>query len=339
MAKVSIAVAVYNASKYIERNVRRLYEQTLDDIEILLVDDCTQDDSIEIAMRVLEEYPHRKKQVRVIHHERNLGIAETKKDGYLLATGEYVVVIDDDDYIDVHYAEMMYDKAVEEGSDMVICDWYDVSEKGQSICSMFSNDMEWSEDNVRNGIMNRVVTPVLWCKLISKNVVNNSGILWPKNGLGEDTVLSPEFAYYSKKISHVQYPLYYYTLHYDSVSNVRTKTEEEAMKLYNDFKGNVNILMEFYQREGLIEKYALGVFINKLRTKNRLRFYIHKRKYRRLWIETYPEINKILLIGSFYYKPSKRNYLWFFALVMGLSANKKLCQHIQYWVPSCRGVI
>ena len=105
--KVTISVAIYNVAPYIEECVRSLYEQTLEDIEILLVDDCSPDDSIEIAMRVLEEYPERKGRVRAIRHPQNQGTSDTKRDGILEAQGEYVIVIDGDDYVDRRMAEVM----------------------------------------------------------------------------------------------------------------------------------------------------------------------------------------------------------------------------------------
>lgn len=68
--KVSILVPVYGVEKYIERCARSLFEQTYDNIEYIFVDDCTKDRSIEILQKVLEDYPNRKKQVEILHHEK-----------------------------------------------------------------------------------------------------------------------------------------------------------------------------------------------------------------------------------------------------------------------------
>lgn len=339
MTKVSISVAIYNVSKYVEKCVRSLYEQTLDDIEILLVDDCTPDDSMEIAMQVLEEYPHRKDQVHVIHHERNMGIAATKKDGYLYAVGEYVVVVDGDDYLDRRYAELMYNKGVEENADIVVCAFYDQYVSGQVLYSVGVPSKKKFDDNIRKDIINRVMTPCLWHKIIRKSIVHNPGILWPQGGLGEDTVLCPMFAYYAKHVTYVSEPLYYYVVHPSSVSRIETKTAEQIDSLYASFKNNVDILIRFFEKEQVSDTYQLGIFINKLRAKNRVRYQIGKRKYRKLWFDTYPEINKVLLCGSPYYKPSMRSYLWLLALTLGLPANKKLYKYVLKCVPSCKGVI
>ena len=81
MPKVSVIVPVYGVEKYMERCARSLFEQTLDDIEYLFIDDCTPDRSIEILQQVLEEYPHRKPQVTIHRMEQNSGQAAVRKWG------------------------------------------------------------------------------------------------------------------------------------------------------------------------------------------------------------------------------------------------------------------
>ena len=85
MPKVSICIAVYNVEKYIEQCVRSLFEQTLDDLEYIFVDDASPDASIDVMLRVLEDYPHRKNQIKLIRHEINQGVAATRKDAIAAA--------------------------------------------------------------------------------------------------------------------------------------------------------------------------------------------------------------------------------------------------------------
>ena len=120
MPKVSFVVAVYGNAAYIERCVCSLYGQTLEDIEIVLVDDCSPDDSIDIALRTLEEYPERKQQVKVVRHKENTGSHIVRKDGALAATGEYAIIVDGDDTVDVRMAEVLYAKAKETPSESII---------------------------------------------------------------------------------------------------------------------------------------------------------------------------------------------------------------------------
>ena len=109
--KVSVVVAIYNVAEYIEQCMRSLFEQTLDSVEYVFVDDCSPDDSMEIVSRVLTEYPQRQGQVNIIRHEQNMGVAVTKNDGIRNATGEYFIVVDPDDYVERDMLEVMYEKA------------------------------------------------------------------------------------------------------------------------------------------------------------------------------------------------------------------------------------
>ena len=107
MPKVSVIIPVYGVEKYIERCARSLFEQTLDDIEYLFIDDCTPDRSVEILKQVLDEYPHRKNQVIIHRMEKNSGQAAVRKWGMLNVAGEYVIHCDSDDWVDIYMYEAM----------------------------------------------------------------------------------------------------------------------------------------------------------------------------------------------------------------------------------------
>lgn len=99
MPKVSVIIPVYGVEKYIERCVRSLFEQTLDDIEYIFVDDCCLDRSIEILDNVIKEYPNRRTDIKIVHHKENKGLAQARQSGIKVATGEYFVHCDSDDWV------------------------------------------------------------------------------------------------------------------------------------------------------------------------------------------------------------------------------------------------
>ena len=123
MPKVSIIIPVYGVEKYIERCSRSLFEQTLDDLEYLFIDDCTPDKSIDVLKNILEEYPNRKNQVVIHRMDQNSGQAIVRRWGMLNATGKYVTHCDSDDWIDVRMYEAMYNKAITNNADVVVCDY------------------------------------------------------------------------------------------------------------------------------------------------------------------------------------------------------------------------
>lgn len=314
--KVSFIVAIYNVEQYIEQCVRSLYEQTLEDIEIILVDDCTQDDSIAIALRALEYYPNRKSQVRVLHHEVNQGLPIVRKNGIDAARGEYILYVDGDDFVDARIGELLYEKAAGNDADMAICDFYRYKDDVCRPDTLLPNGVVGDGENVREDMMNRRVPLLLWVKLIRRSIFTDNEMVWPEGNMGEDTVISVVSAFYSKRFVHVATPLYYYR--YNPVSISKNLTEDRCIKNLHDFKSNVEVYLRFLKDKDVADRYGYGVFVNKMRTKNRVLRYVNHCETRCLWLRTYPEANRIFLFGNKYYKSSYREWIWFFAIAFGL---------------------
>lgn len=120
--KISVCIPVYGVEEYIERCARSLFEQTMQEgIEFIFINDCTKDKSIEILEQVLREYPQRKDQVKIIHHEKNSGLVAARKTGLKHATGDYIIHCDSDDWVDLNMYETLYQMAVSKNADMVYC--------------------------------------------------------------------------------------------------------------------------------------------------------------------------------------------------------------------------
>ena len=119
--KLSVCVPVYKMSPFIEKCARSLFEQTLEDIEFIFIDDCTPDDSITILEDVLRDYPSRQKDVKIVRHEKNSGLVRSRKTGLAVATGEFVTHCDADDWIDLDLYEKMVSAAERSAADMVFC--------------------------------------------------------------------------------------------------------------------------------------------------------------------------------------------------------------------------
>lgn len=124
MVKVSVIIPIFKTEKFIERCVRSLMEQTLDSIEYIFVNDCTPDKSVDIIERVVEDYPHRKNFIKIMSHEKNLGLASTRNTGLTVATGDYIIHCDSDDWVDKNAYELMYLKAIKTDADIVVSDYY-----------------------------------------------------------------------------------------------------------------------------------------------------------------------------------------------------------------------
>lgn len=137
MPKVSIIVPIYNVEKYLDRCMQSLLNQTLKDIEIILVDDGSPDD----CSKMCDEYAKKDERVKVIH-KKNAGLGMARNSGLDIATGEYVAFVDSDDFTDVDAYSSLYHKAKEANADVVYAGFVmQKSDKTESEC--FVLDKEW----------------------------------------------------------------------------------------------------------------------------------------------------------------------------------------------------
>ena len=116
MDKISIVVAVYNAEKTLKKCVDSLLQQTYENIEIILIDDCSQDYSLKIC----QEYSQQYEKVFLFAHEKNLGVSQTRNHGLDVASGEYLGFVDSDDCVEPNYVEELY-LATKESDSLSIC--------------------------------------------------------------------------------------------------------------------------------------------------------------------------------------------------------------------------
>ena len=135
MPKVSVIIPVYNTENFLPRCLESVCNQTLSDIEIICINDCSTDNSLE----VLKKYP-----VKIIDLPENKGAAYARNRGIEAATGEYIGFVDSDDFVDLDFYEKLYTKAIETEADIVkgklflynleknikyLEDWIDINDK------------------------------------------------------------------------------------------------------------------------------------------------------------------------------------------------------------------
>ena len=315
--KVSIIVAVYKVADYIEQCARSLFEQTLDDLEIIFVDDATPDDSVAIIERTLQDYPNRQGQVKILHHEQNMDISQTRKDGLDAATGEYFIFVDGDDWVEPNYAELLYTKAKETGADIVICDYYHYyNEKDRVICQTAPQGEGENGERLRDDTMNRQIPPSMWIHLIRRSIVDENDIAWPVCGMAEDLVLITQISYYAKRLGHVDALLHHYR--FNPNSYVNTKNEKAFVKRANDYMANLRIIEDFMKRKGIDKKYAQGLFISRVSALSKYKLLIDKPKYWWKYVSIYPSVSWALVFGNKYIKLKKRKRMKHLTIILGI---------------------
>ena len=115
MPKVSVIIPVYNTEKFLRKCLDSVCNQTLQDIEIICINDCSTDGSLEI----LREYARKDNRIKLIELLENCGAAKARNIGIDIAHGEYIGFVDSDDFVDLDFYEKLYKKAVETGADAV----------------------------------------------------------------------------------------------------------------------------------------------------------------------------------------------------------------------------
>lgn len=133
MPKVSIITPAYNASKTLVETVRSALSQTFDDFEMIIVDDCSKDDTYKIASDLSEKDPR----IKVFKNEKNLGVSKTRNFALSKAIGEYVAFLDSDDLWREDKLERQYALACETDADIIYCSYGIISENGTRKCKDF----------------------------------------------------------------------------------------------------------------------------------------------------------------------------------------------------------
>lgn len=245
MPKVSVIIPVYGVEKYIERCARSLFEQTLDDIEYIFVDDCSPDKSIAILENIIKEYqPRLKKEhknVRIERLSKKCGLPNVRRYGINLATGDYIAHCDSDDWVDVHMYEEMYNKAIEEDADVVVCDFCSTDcENEQYSKGLISKERE----NVIVDVLLWRIAGCLWNKLVRRKEYTDHDLNYPTHNMGEDAALIVQILWNAKRISYLPEPFYYYYMNQTSI----TKDVSDDNKIRQRFlqaTANVEIIEQF----------------------------------------------------------------------------------------------
>lgn len=292
--KVSVIIPVYGVEKYIERCARSLFEQTLDNIEFLFIDDCTPDKSIDILKQVLVDYPQRKGQVVIHKMATNSGQAAVRKWGMLNATGDYLIHCDSDDWVDLDMYRAMYEKAIEDNADMVVCDHIDSDEKGTN--KIIRGCISENKDLFIENLLYKEIVWNLWNKLVKREVCLKD-IIYPEYNMGEDMALCFQHTFKAHKISYLPSPYYYYYLNNGSITRPQCKTIEKIYSDYISVKSNAEIVLECLYNNAnprsnnavtLIEFYVIELLLP----------LSHIKKYRRLCFNTYNGICRKILFLS-----------------------------------------
>ena len=236
MPKVSIIVPVYNVEQYLEKCFNSLINQTLKDIEIIIVNDGSTDHSKDIIDKYLEKYPN---VIKYLYKE-NGGLSSARNYGMPYAKGEYIAFLDSDDYVEPNMYEEMYKTAKQYNSDMVECDFiWEYPNKKRYDNGIIYNGKEEAIEKAR---------VVAWNKLIKREIIEKTKIEFPFGLRYEDVEFFYKLVPHLNKISFAKK----YFIHYVQRSNSIISTQNSKTK--DIFKVFENVI-EYYKNNGYYEQY------------------------------------------------------------------------------------
>ncbi len=312
--KVSVIIPIYGVEKYIERCAISLFEQTLEDIEFIFVDDCTPDRSMEILNLVIEKYRHRlseeKKNVRIERMPVNSGLPAVRRYGLQIAMGDYVIHCDSDDWVDTNMYRAMYERAVEDDADVVVCDFIETDgihrewDKRKKGCHNVDNMM------FLENIFYHRDSPSVWNKMFKKSVYS-TGIFFPNRFMAEDLTVTVQLLWSCNRISYVPQVLYYYYINPLSASHIQSK--EACIRRFEESVENIKNVNAFYRDKTLAKRFKAGLIAMKEYERSRILPLIKERIYYKKWKAAFPENNRQILWNK--YVSLKRKYIFLLILL------------------------
>lgn len=237
--KVSVIVPVYNVEEYLARCLDSLVNQSLKDIEIIVVNDGSPDNS----QKIIDNYCKKYKNIKSFIKE-NGGLSDARNFGIEKAQGEYIAFLDSDDYVTIDMYMEMYNKAKLGNFDMVVCDLNYVYD--DKIIKASCN-IKKDTNNIKDVMLN--IYPAAWNKIFKRNLMDK-GIRFKKGVWFEDVEFIYRLLPYINTIGVVHKAFNQYVQREGSITNTINK------KLYH-YIDNWNGIVDYYKKNNLYEEYKL----------------------------------------------------------------------------------
>lgn len=250
---ISVIVPIYNAEKYLNKCVESLLNQTLKQIEIILIDDGSTDKSPVIC----DEYAKKDNRIKVIH-QSNGGVSFARNEGLKIASGKFITFLDSDDYIEPNTYEVAYNTAVENYSECVVwgyfCDFVDENEKivNQTIVIPYAKQRELKQRDT-----NLNLSGYLWNKLYSKKLLDELNLFFDENiTLYEDLLFNTKYMLKANKSVYISKAFTHYMQR--NILSLGKKYRENYFELANiALNCHIELLRLWKIEENIIDSYIV----------------------------------------------------------------------------------
>lgn len=316
--KVSVIVPAYNSEKYVKRCIESIQKQTYKDLQIILIDDGSTDNTLQI----FNEIASNDKRICVFSN-KNQGVAATRNFGLLNAKGEYITFVDSDDYINKRAIELLVNSLVEKKADMAICNSVLIDVNGdpqlrdsRNYKKSFLNSNVWHEkefwDHLYNGFWGECTVP--WGKLYKTSLFNN--LRYPNGKTNEDDYIIYDLIHRCGGISVISDKLYY---HMDRINSI-TNSNSGVGKQFLDGIDAILIRTKkaLLNNQNYLVKYSLRavptLMVIQFRYRDSKKYKKLKENYKKLFKEAnskgYINGRERISYFSFYYFQSLYNFIY-----------------------------
>ena len=244
---ISVIIPIYNVEKYVKQCLDSVVNQTYKNLEIICVDDCGTDNS----MQIVEEYAKNDNRIKILNYTThdNKGVSFARNYGIENATGEYIYLIDSDDFIEKDYIEAMY-SAIEQNNVDVVVNANVISYTDSSDKRFYNTTLQFGKVDINNHTILKLPAMV-WCKLYKKSFLDKINVKFPISLRFED-----EFFHYAtlvnvKSVYLISGPAYFYRQNQVSFMLHKRKNVFDSLNI-------IKLIYEYYRDNGFLASYALN---------------------------------------------------------------------------------
>lgn len=243
--KISVIVPVFNSSIYLPKCLNSVLSQTYNNWEVIALDDGSIDDSFSI----LQKYSEIDKRI-ISATKQNEGPGLTRNKALDMASGDIVIFLDSDDYLDPFCFELIIDRAVNHNEEVVFIDATQETPEGKKICiERMSKFKQWEKNDILKAQMTGYMPWGGWRKAAKRSIIEEHKLRYSEMPVGEEAIFSFDLIRFSKKIGFIDKSLYHYVNHPGSQSKTPNATWQTTLdKMKNHLNSN-NLAIEF--KDGL----------------------------------------------------------------------------------------
>ena len=270
MSKLTVIIPIYNADKYISRGLESLLNQTFKDFEVICINDCSTDNSLEI----LEQFAKKDDRIKVVNNSKNLGAALTRNVGIDMAEGEYIYFLDADDYIDEKYLECMVNKIEQEKCDIVL----NISIVNENNDNSFEYKHPSMPDIKKDGEYLDKITTIhdapcfIWARIYKKDFLNKYNLRFLDIHATDDVVFNAIVDMYVEKTFVFYGEKYHYIVNNTSVTGVAKSVDDRDYQHIKAHSMIYDYLKEHNKLDDKLKLFRVYPFI-KVDTEEKFEFY------------------------------------------------------------------